>query len=410
MAVTGINNYRDALYQWQNQQLKSTGNPASNSSSSTVINTLFGSSYSMTSQISSMVELTKYAMDAMGVSSDARVTFSQITRYREHLQNAFNEGVKKGIESSGITDIAALGFELDKNGKITVTGGNAHDRKTAQTWLDANASYGETLLKTLPADALAEQAPVAFTISSTGKIAVTNNVQKYLQSILNDNSSLADNARKELEDFGIEVPYPLELKFDADGNLQVEGDDESIIALNAWLNENREIADTVKKELEKKKIDTSATSLRLGETGALQISVNDAALNEIQEGFDKATDTGVKIMQGLKNLGIDKNISFALQVNEDGSITVISDNPDRDKMQQFFEDNPELVKKYRQIETLAGIDDARKAMQLSPSSMRKRIQIESMAAWWAGSSNTASYFGNYSGNELSLLSGININI
>lgn len=408
MAVTGIGNYSNALFQWQSQQLKSTGNSSSNTSSSTAINMLFGGTASMTSQISSMVELTKYAMDAMGVSSDARVTFSQITRYREQLQNEFNEGVKSGIAASGISDISSLGFELDKNGKITITGGSSQDRKLAQSWVDANPSFGETLLKAMPENAFETMSPVPFSISSTGKITVTNAAQDELQRILNENSDLADKARKAIEEAGLKVAYPLELKFDEDGNLTAEGEDAE--ALNAWLQENTELADAVKKELEKKKIDTSAVSLRLGDKGAVQISVNNAALNDIQAAMDEATDTGAKIMQGLQGLGIDKNINFALQVNADGSITVISDHPDRDKMQKFFEDNPELVKKYRQIETLAGIDDARKAMQVSPSAMRKRIQIESMAAWWAGSDNSTSYFGNYSNGNLSLLSGLNLNI
>ena len=91
-------------------------------------------------------------------------------------------------------------------------------------------------------------------------------------------------------------------------------------------------------------------------------------------------------------------------------MTVISDHADRDKVQQFFDDNPDLIKKYRQIETLSGIDDARKAMQVSPTAMRKRIQIESMAAWWADSGSASSYFGNYSGGNLSLLSGLNLNV
>ncbi len=81
-------------------------------------------------------------------------------------------------------------------------------------------------------------------------------------------------------------------------------------------------------------------------------------------------------------------------------MTIISDHPDRDKVQRFFDEHPEMVKKYRQIETLSGIDDARKAMQISPSDMRKRIQIESMSAWWAG----------YAGGNLSLLTGLNLNI
>lgn len=410
MAINGINNYRDTLYQWQAQQLKSTGNSSSSTASSTAINTLFGGSASMTSQISSMVELTKYAMDQMGVSSDARVTFSQITKYREQLQSEFNSDLQKAIAESGISNVAALSYTLDSSGKITAVGANDSDRKKAQAWLDANPSFGKAVLSSIPADAFTGRGEIAFTLSSTGSMTVVNAAQDNLQSYLNENGNLADNMRKQLEADGIAVSWPLDLKFNDSGELQASGNTEGADAVNAWLKENPAIASDLKKQMEKQKVDGSAVSLRLGKQGPLQISVNNAELNDIQAGFDKAKDTGTKLIQGLNDLGIDKNINFSIQVDENGQIKIISDHPDAAKVQKLFDDNPELVKKYRQIETLAGIDDARKAMQISPSAMRKRIQIESMAAWWSDSGSASSYFGNYSNSNLSLLSGLNLSV
>lgn len=407
MAVSGINNYRDAMYTWQAQQLKATGAAQSSSASSSAVNALLGGNVSMTSQVSSMVELTKYAMDQMGVSSDARVTFNQISKYREQLQSEFNEGVRKGIEASGIANVNALSFSIDKNGVLSAIGDNAADRKLAQSWLDANPAFGQSILKNLPAEALTA-GDIAFTITSTGHITASNRTQTAIQSALNQNAEIADKARAGLAEAGIEVAYPLEFKFDDNGSLVATGENSE--ALNAWLAGNAELAETVKKELAKHNVDPSAVTLRLGANGAVQTSVNDAAINEIQEGLDKSQDTGAKIIQALGNLGIDKNINFSLQVDENGAIKVISDHPDAAKMQKFFDENPDLVKKYRQIETLAGIDDARKAMQISPSAMRKRIQIESMAAWWAGSSDATSYFGGYSSDGLSLMSGLNLSV
>lgn len=126
---------------------------------------------------------------------------------------------------------------------------------------------------------------------------------------------------------------------------------------------------------------------------------------QLEEDFDN------KVAEGLEKLGLSPDIEFAIQVNNDGSgVTIQSDHADRAKIQSFFDDNPELVKTYRQIEALAGIDDAREAMQISPSAIRKRLQIESMVAWWANSGNTNSYFGNYANNSFSLLSGLNLNV
>lgn len=410
MAISGINSYRDTVYQWQAQQLRSTGNSASNTSSSSAINMLFGGSASMTSQISSMVELTKYAMEQMGLSSDSRVTFSQITKYREQLQSEFNADLKKAIAESGITNVTALSYTLDSNGKITAVGANEDDRKKAQAWLDANPSFGEAVLKSMPSGAFADRSEIAFTLSSTGKMTVVNAAQDNLQSYLNENASLADNMRKQLEASGIAVSWPLDLKFGDSGDLQVSGNTSDAAEINAWLMENGAIANDLKKQMEKQKVDGSAVSLRLGNQGSFQISVNNAELNEIQAGFDGARDTGEKLIHGLGDLGIDKNINFSIQVDENGQFKIISDHPDAAKVQKLFDDNPELVKKYRQIETLAGIDDARKAMQISPSAMRKRVQIESMAAWWADSGSASSYFGNYNDSSLSLLSGLNLSV
>ncbi|MDO5483496.1 MAG: hypothetical protein Q4F27_01175 [Desulfovibrionaceae bacterium] len=207
-SISGINTYSSAMYQWQNQLLQNNSSSSGQPSASDSQSSLFSSATSMSSQISGMVELTKYAMNAMGLSSDSKVTFSQITRYRQQLEENFNSAVKEGLEKQGL----------------------------------------------------------------------------------------------------------------------------------------------------------------------------------------------------------DPNTRFAIQINDDGSATVQSDHADCAKIQAFFDANPDLIKNYRQIEALAGIDDARKAMQLSPATVRKRLQIESMAAWWAGSGSASSYFGNYSNSGLSLLNGLNLSV
>lgn len=411
MAVSGITSYKDSLYYWQGQQLKNSGSSSSAGSTSSMINSLFGGSKSTISQINSMVELTKYAMEQMGVASDSRVTFSQITKYREQLQSEFEASVKKGIAASGISDLTALSFEIDKNGAITAIGDNADDRKAAQAWLDANPSYGKSILNSLPEGAFAENSAIGFTLSSTGKMTVKNAQQQKVQESLNKKGDLADNSRNSLESLGFAVEYPLQFVFDGDGNLTLDGNDERTQAMNQWLKGNSEIADEVKAALDKQGIHTSAVSLSLGKEGAFQVIVNNQADNEIQAGFDKSADTGKQLQAGLSGLNIDKNINFSIQIDENGALKVISDHPDAAKLQHFFDNNPELVKKYKQIEALTGVDDARKAMQISPTEMRKRIQVESMAAWWSSSSDSSSYFGQYSGSDgLSLLSGLNIKV
>ncbi len=409
MSISGISNYRDVLFQWQGQQLKSTGSETARSSAADSLSSLFGGT-SMTNQLSSMVERTKDAMDAMGVTGNSRVTFSQISRYREQLQSEFSEAVKNGLAQTGISDLSQLTFSLDKDGKLSAIGADAQDRKTAQAWLDANPALGNEVRAALREAGVDDATPVEFRLSASGRMSVVNSAGDSIQAALDGAADLTKDLRAGLDSLGITLTGPLELGFDDAGNLAVRGDHADAASIDQWLKENPALADAVKEELKKKDVDTSAVSLRLNAEGGVRITVNNGELKDIQAVLDENGDTGKKLATGLNGLGVDPNISFSIQIGDDGSLTVVSDHPDRDKVQRFFDENPDIVKKYRQIETLSGIDDARKAMQLAPSEMRKRIQIESMASWWADSGSANSYFGAYSGGNLSLLSGLNLSV
>lgn len=406
MAVSGVSNYKDAMYYWQSQQLKANGNSNSSNSAASILN----QNTSMIQQVSSMIELTKYAMDAMGVGSDSRVTFNQITKYQNQLQNEFSQSVKDGLANSGISDFANLSFSIDKSGNLSVISDKTSDRKMAQAWLDANPALANSIHSALTSAGISDG--VTFKISSTGKMTVVNQIQNQIQGALNEDEDLADalaNLSKNLGESGLKSALPVALNFDENGDLRAEGSNADKI--NDWLAGNPQLAKSVADQLKKNNVEQSAATLRINSDGNLQININNADLNEAQAALDKLNDIGKSIYNGLNNLGIDPNIKFSIQINADGSFNILSDHPDSDKVRQFFEDNPELIKKYRQIETLAGIDDARKAMQISPSAMRKRIQIESMMSWWATSSdNTSSYFGNYDSNSLSLMSGLNLKV
>ena len=125
---------------------------------------------------------------------------------------------------------------------------------------------------------------------------------------------------------------------------------------------------------------------------------------QLQSEFDQG------VSDGLKALGVadPDALQFTLQTNDDGTVSVAGDSRDKD-IQNFFDNNPELLTKYRQIEALNGIDAARKALEIAPGELRKRIQIENMAAWWAGSGSATSSFGAYAGG-LSLLDGVDLTV
>ncbi len=314
-SVSGINTYTSGMYQWQNQKLSTStsgsSSSSSGSSSSTLSQMLGGNNIS--SQLSSMVELTKYAMDAMGLESDSRVTFSQITKYREKLNTEFNTAVKEGLEKLGVSDPSSVTFTLAEDGSLTATSANATDQANVQGWLKGNAAIGKDLRTALTTAGISGSTGVSMTVDSSGKLIA---------------ASSTDSANKA----------------------------------------------TIQAVLDNSKL-------------------------------------GSTLNTGMKSLAVSSDAKFTLKANENGSVSVeSSDAATKAAVQKFFDNNPALVKKFGQIQALSGLDDARKSLQVSPSDLRKRIEVESMAAWWAGSGSTGSSFGNYSNGSLSMLSGLNLSV
>lgn len=97
-----------------------------------------------------------------------------------------------------------------------------------------------------------------------------------------------------------------------------------------------------------------------------------------------------KLNADFEKLGIDPKVTFQLKVNDAGGLSVSSAHADKDKLQKYFDDNPELVKKYQEIQALADLDAARKKLDINPAELRKRIQIESMSTWWGEQGNASS--------------------
>lgn len=119
---------------------------------------------------------------------------------------------------------------------------------------------------------------------------------------------------------------------------------------------------------------------------------------------------GDKLEKDLADLGVDKDIKFQLKLGKDGKMEVVSDHPDREKVQKYFDDNPEMVKKYKEIQSLADLDSARKEMQVNPADLRKRIQVESIATWWDQSGNGGSSIADFSGGDMAFYKGINTTV
>jgi len=116
-----------------------------------------------------------------------------------------------------------------------------------------------------------------------------------------------------------------------------------------------------------------------------------------------------KIRKDFELLGVDPKITFQLKENGKGVLTVSSDHPDKDKVQKYFDDHPELVKQYREIQALANLEAARSRMDINPAELKKRLQIENMSVWWHTESGANSIM-NLSSAGTSWFSGIDATV
>lgn len=406
MSISGLSVYSNSSsrYQWQSTQNTS-------SSANRTQNELSGlTSYtSMASQISGMVELVQYAMKAMGLSEDSRVTFSQISKYQQQIEKEFDDSLKKALEESSLSDISGLTFTLDTEGKLTAAGSTEEDTKKAQDYLDAHPELAEKLVENLKEADIELTTDLKFTISSTGEFKLASGSTHELQSLLDEESELVDSLREGLAGINVNLDE-LSLVFDDAGNLVADDDHPQAYDINNWLRQHNELETLLKEKLEEKDLALADVSLTLPKDGGMAISIASDNSEEVQQALRDQNELGKELYDGLAGLGIDPDITFSMQVESDGSVTVNSSHPDADKLRQLFKDNPDLTKQYAQVQALSGLEDARSAMQIEPSAMRTRLQMETIASSWF-SSQSSSGFGTYSSTSgLSLLAGLNMNV
>lgn len=408
MSISGLSVYaNNSRYQWQATQ--NAGSTSSGSRTQNALSSLTSSYTSMTSQVSGMVELVQYAMKAMGLSDDSRVTFSQITKYQQQLEKEFDASLKDALEATSLSDIAGLTFTLSTDGKLTAAGSTDEDTKKAQSYLDEHPELTEKLVQNLKDAGLELTENLKFTLSSTGEFSLASGSTHDLQSLLDEQAELVDDLRDGLAGSNVSLD-DLSLVFDDAGNLVAADDNPQAYDINNWLRQHNELESLLKKTLEEKGIALSGVSLSLPKDGGMSIDIASDNSEEVRQALRDQKELGKEMYDGLAGLGIDPDITFSLQVESDGSVTINSSHPDADKLRQLFTDSPELTKQYAQVQALAGIEDARAALQIDPSAMRTRLQMETIASSWFSNQSTNS-FGTYSSTSgLSLLAGLNMNI
>lgn len=515
-SVYGLGAYSPYMqYTWQSASSSSS----SLANAQTSATSMSGSG--MAGQISSMVALTRYAMEKMGISEDGNVTFSQISKYRNELSQSFDTALRAAMSSVGIQNMSGLTFTISATGDISVRSDNPSDRQAAQSYIDAHPELGRNLIKGISDEGVTLTSAISFRLSGSGFVVLAPEAED-LTVALEKKAGLADTLREELTALGVPMDGGLRLTFNEDGKLVVDGETENADAANAWLAEQDELTEELKKlvadagtaldglalilpasgsmtaeatprnteELrnslenalaatdlgrslrdglkaegllgstgsvhltfdangtltvdgemenadainawlagqdemaktlrdacEKAGVKETTASFALNAAGDVAVSLSEQPasdreqLNAARKAFAKMGKEASALREGLAALSIDLNAEFTIKINDDGSVTIGGTHPDIAKIQKVFDSNAGLVKTYSQIEALSGLDQARAAMNISPSAMRKSLQMESLAvAWWSGGMSN-SYFGTYSGqNGFNMLSGLNISV
>lgn len=120
--------------------------------------------------------------------------------------------------------------------------------------------------------------------------------------------------------------------------------------------------------------------------------------DQLQEQFTS------KVRKDLLAAGVDKDVNFRLVSGSDGTgIQVIADSPDKEKIEKYFQDNPDMVKEFEKIQALNKIEETRKSQKLDVKTIKSRLQMESMSAWF---SDTSSFMA-FSAQGAAYYSGIN---
>ncbi len=400
MSISSIgNSYSAYAFQWQNQSLQgATANPDANASNSTSTDM----TYAGASTVSSMIELVEYAMESMGVTGNQRVTFSQVETYKQELEKEFSQELSARIEATNIDNDAFFNVTLDTDGKILINSAHA-DKSKIQSYFSANPNFGTDLLKSIEQAGYDVSEPIQFNVSSSGTLAMVSSNQSSLESAFAGNATLGTGLIEDLENEDLLFEENLDLNF-SNGSLTVNSENKNAEALQAYIDANPALADEVKAILESEgKSDLDNINLSIDSNGNITVDAPLEKTDESLESFLVQNLVGQNMKAGLKTHGIDPNVDFRLSI-ENGKVVVNSSHPDAALVQALLDSDEELTKAYMQIDALAGIDGARKSMQIDPSAMRTQLEMQSMSTWWAQSGTST--FSSYADGSLSSMTGI----
>ncbi|KAB1442084.1 hypothetical protein [Pseudodesulfovibrio senegalensis] len=134
--------------------------------------------------------------------------------------------------------------------------------------------------------------------------------------------------------------------------------------------------------------------------------------DELEDEFDK------QVKDELKALGVDTDKSFQLRYDEKTEKMVCSNHPDKDKIEAYFNSNPDRVEQFRDIVDLRAITGYAQSnmssqlfqTQMSPQLFQRQMDYLSMSVWMGSMESGFTGTMNMSASGSNFYQGLNLQV
>lgn len=110
--------------------------------------------------------------------------------------------------------------------------------------------------------------------------------------------------------------------------------------------------------------------------------------DKLQEEFETA------LKEDLEAIGVDTDVEFTLNYDAaSGKVTVDPNHPDKAKIDNYFDQNPDRCDEFAKIVSLSNISNTAEN-RLRPSQLKQQIQASAMETWWSSDSASSIASGN----------------
>lgn len=118
---------------------------------------------------------------------------------------------------------------------------------------------------------------------------------------------------------------------------------------------------------------------------------------------EKLEELRESVREGLEALGVDLSKDLNLSYDANTGKVLVSNHPDKAKVERFFESNPELTEEYARLLQLTKLTETADA-KISAADMRRRVQAGMLSAWFEQNAGE-DFFGGSLSMSLAVLKG-----